>query len=170
MKPQIAIIGGAGFVGRSLSRQLSKRFQVRILDTRRLPKDLEGIVTYIHCDVTNPKDVEDGLHDIDLVIHTAIVQIPLINEQKLLGYAVNIVGTQNICEAVEKNPRIKGMMLTGTWHTIGEKDLQGTIDEEFGFRPDKVEERARLYAISKIAQEAIVRYYDEMSTKIYAII
>jgi len=27
---------------------------------------------------------------------------------------------------------IKGMLLTGTWHTIGEKELKGTIDEEFG--------------------------------------
>jgi UDP-glucose 4-epimerase len=71
---------------------------------------------------------------------------------------------------VEKNPRIKGLILAGTWHTIGERDLQGTIDEEFGFRPDKVEGRARLYALSKMAQEAIVRYYDEMSPKVFGII
>jgi hypothetical protein len=51
--------------------------------------------------------------------YTAIVQIPLINTQKLLGYSVNIVGTQNICKAVDKNPITKGLILTGTWHTIG---------------------------------------------------
>jgi UDP-glucose 4-epimerase len=62
------------------------------------------------------------------------------------------------------------MILAGTWHTIGERDLQGVVDEEFGFRPDKVEDRARLYAFSKMAQEAIVRYHDEMSPKIYGII
>lgn len=44
------------------------------------------------------------------------------------------------------------------------------IDEEFGFRPDQVETRARLYALSKMAQEAIVRLYDEMSEKIYGVI
>lgn len=106
----------------------------------------------------------------DLVIHTSIVQIPLINEEKRLGYEVNIVGTQNVCRAVEENARIKGMILTGSWHTIGERGLRGIIDEEFGFRPDKVEDRARLYALSKIAQECIVRFYDEMSDKIYGII
>jgi len=33
-----------------------------------------------------------------------------------------------------------------------------------------VEDRAKLYALSKIAQECIVRYYDEMSEKIYGVI
>jgi UDP-glucose 4-epimerase len=110
------------------------------------------------------------LRDVDLVIHTAIVQIPLINEQKRLGYEVNVLGTQNVCEVVNENPRIKGMILASSWHTIGESGLEGVIDEEFGFRPDKVEDRARLYALSKIAQESIVRFYDEMSEKIFGII
>jgi len=87
-----------------------------------------------------------------------------------LGYEVNVLGTQNICNVVDKNPHIKGMLHTGTWHTIGERELSGLIDEEFGFRPDKVEDRARLYALSKLAQEAIIRFYDEMSNKIYGII
>jgi UDP-glucose 4-epimerase len=83
---------------------------------------------------------------------------------------VNIIGTQNVCKAVEENPNVEGMIIAGSWHTVGEKELKGIIDEEFGFRPDKVEDRARLYALSKIAQESIVRYYDEMSNKIYGII
>jgi UDP-glucose 4-epimerase len=62
------------------------------------------------------------------------------------------------------------MILAGTWHTIGERELSGVINEEFGFRPDKVEDRARLYALSKMAQEAIVRFYSEMSDKVYGVI
>jgi UDP-glucose 4-epimerase len=104
------------------------------------------------------------------VIHTAIVQIPLINEQKRLGYEVNVIGTQNVCRAVEENPGIKGMILAGSWHTIGERGIVGMVDEEFGFRPDKVEDRARLYALSKVAQESIVRIYDEMSCKTFGVI
>lgn len=170
MRPKIAIVGGAGFVGESLAKHLSRKFQVEILDIRAPRESLEKFLNYTKCDIRHYQEVVDGLDDVDLVIHTAIVQIPLINENRSLGYEVNVIGTQNVCEAVDKNPKIKGMILAGTWHTIGERDLQGTIDEEFGFRPDKVEDRARLYALSKIAQEAIVRYYDEMSTKIYGII
>lgn len=170
LRSKIAIVGGAGFIGKSLAEHLSKRFEVRILDVQKPPEHLKAFVDYVHCDVRKNVEVADGVADVDLVIHTAIVQIPLVNEQKSLGYAVNVLGTQNVCEAVGNNPKVKGMILAGTWHTIGERDLKGIIDEEFGFRPDKVEERARLYALSKMAQEAIVRLYDEMSVKIYGII
>jgi nucleoside-diphosphate-sugar epimerase len=170
LKPKIAIVGGSGFIGKSLAEHFSKTFQVEILDIREPLEPLRNGVGYVHCDVTNYQEVVDGLAEVDLVIHTVIVQIPLINEQKSLGYKVNVIGTQNTCSAVENNQRIKGMILAGTWHTIGEKDLKGVINEEFGFRPDKVEDRARLYALSKMAQEAIVRYHDEMSTKIYGVL
>lgn len=169
MKQEIAITGGLGFIGRSLTKHLSKEFQVRILDIKSSSEDFSP-ANFVHCDIRNYQETTHALKDVDLVIHTAIVQIPLINENKALGYEVNILGTQNVCKAVEENPRIKGMILAGTWHTIGERDLRGVIDEEFGFRPDKVEERARLYALSKMAQEAILRYYDEISAKTYGII
>jgi UDP-glucose 4-epimerase len=170
LKHRIGIIGGAGFVGASLARHFVENFEVTILDVKPLQKDLEEVVTYTYCDVRNYVEVVKGLNDVDLVIHVAIVQIPLINEQKSLGYQVNVIGTQNVCKAVDESPNVKGMILSGSWHTVGERDLRGKIDEEFGFRPDKVEDRARLYALSKIAQESIVRLYDEISGKIYGII
>jgi len=127
-------------------------------------------VSFQICDVRDFEEVRKSLEDVDLVIHAAIVQIPIINECKRLGYEVNISGIQNFCKAVDESPGIKGMILAGSWHTIGERELRGVIDEEFGFRPDKVEDRARLYALAKIAQESIVRFYDEMSEKIFGII
>ena len=169
MCAKIGIIGGSGYIGYSLAKYLRRNFKVKILDVKHR-KRLERKIDFACCDVRSREDVEKGLEDVDLVLHTAIVQIPLINEKKRLGYEVNVNGTQNVCEAVNKNPRMKGMILTSSWHTIGEKELKGVIDEEFGFRPDKVEDRARLYALSKIAQESIVRLHDEMSEKIFGII
>jgi len=165
----IGITGGSGYIGLSLAKYLSRSFGVKILDVKQPPK-CAAIFDYAYCDVRKREDVENRLRDVDLVIHAAIVQIPLINEQKRLGYGVNFVGTHNVCEAVDKNPRIKGLILTSSWHTMGEKGLEGVVDEEFGFRPDKVEDRARLYALSKIAQESIVRFYDEFSEKIFAVV
>lgn len=170
LKHKVGIVGGAGFIGTSLARYFEKNFRVIILDVKNPPKDLKDVRNYLFCDVRNYEEVAKGLEDVDLAIHTAIVQIPLINEQKKLGYEVNVIGTQNVCKVVEENPKIKGMILAGSWHTVGERDLKGVVDEEFGFRPDKVEDRARLYAFSKIGQETIVRFYDEMSEKIYGII
>jgi len=167
---KIGILGGSGFVGSSLAKYLSKSFEVKVLDISPPSKSLQELVRFIKCDIRRYSKIHEGLHDVDVVIHAAIVQIPMISEQKKLGYEVNVLGTQYLCRAVEENSNIRGMILAGSWHTIGERNIIGVVDEEFGFRPDKVEERARLYALSKIAQESIVRLYDEMSEKIYGII
>jgi nucleoside-diphosphate-sugar epimerase len=168
MRQRIAITGGLGYIGQSLSEELSSEFEVDVLDVK--PSGASKFGNYLPCDITDQKQTKKALDNVDLVIHTAIIQIPQITQAKRLSYQVNVLGTQNICNIVENNPKIKGMLLSGSWHTIGEKDLHGKIDEDFGFRPDKVEDRARLYALSKMAQEAICRYYDEMSSKIYGII
>jgi len=167
---KIAITGGSGFIGLSLMNHFSNNFEVKILDIKQPQQEIANKIDFVPCDIRSYEDVEKSLRDVDLVIHAAIIQIPLINEKRRLGYDVNITGTQNVCEVVDKNPRIKGMILTGTWHTIGERELSGVVNEELGYRPDKVEDRARLYVLSKIAQESIVRFYDEMSTKVFGII
>lgn len=166
----IAITGGAGYIGSSLAMHLSGYFDVKLLDVRSPRRRFSDAVSFQFCDIRDYGEVKKALEDVDLVVHTAIVQIPLINEQKRLGYEVNILGTQNVCRVVDESPRVKGLILAGSWHTIGERGLRGVIDEEFGFRPDKVEDRARLYALAKIAQESVVRFYDEMSEKVFGII
>jgi UDP-glucose 4-epimerase len=165
----VGIIGGSGFLGSSLAINLSSIFDIKILDIKE-PRCKMNKVMFTRCDVRDHEQVKKALKDVDLVIHTAIVQIPLINENKKLAYEVNFIGTHNVCQAVAENENIKGMILAGSWHTIGERELKGLINEEFGFRPDMVEDRARLYAFSKIAQECMVRYYDEMTQKIYGVI
>ena len=169
MPKRIGIVGGSGYVGSSIARSLSQEFNVTVLDVKP-PADRNFRFGFRQCDVRDYESVHSALDGIDLVVHTAIIQIPLINEQKKLGYEVNVIGTQNVCRAVEESACIKGMILAGTWHTIGERGIVGVVDEEFGLRPDKVEERAVKYALSKMAQESIVRLHDEMSEKIYGII
>jgi nucleoside-diphosphate-sugar epimerase len=165
----IVIVGGSGFIGSALAEQLSKSSHVRILDKNQPRR--RGDFEFAECDVRDYQSVQKGLEGADLVIHAAVIQIPLVNEQRRLGYEVNVVGTQNVCESVSRSRAAKGMLLVGSWHTIGERRITGVVNEAFGFRPDMVEERARLYALSKIAQEAVVRHFDEDSEdKIYGII
>ena len=168
---RIGIVGGSGYIGSTLAKYLSRKFEVKILDKSPYHKENKAKkIEYKFCDILKYEEVEQGLRDVDVVIHTAIVQIPLINEYKKLGYEVNMLGTQNVCRVVSETPSMRGMILTGSWHVFGEEKLEGIIDEKFGFRPDKVEDRAYLYVLSKVAQEIIVRFYDQMSSKIYATI
>jgi nucleoside-diphosphate-sugar epimerase len=166
----IGITGGAGYIGSSIAAELSQSFNIKLLDLKNPQKEMPKNVSFKQCDVREYQEVKKAVKDIDILIHSAIIQIPTINEKRELAYEVNFTGTQNICRAVVENPKTKGLILSGSWHTIGEKGLRGTINEEFGFRPDKVEERARLYALSKMAQEATVRFFDEMTPKVFGII
>ena len=169
-KHRIAVVGGSGYIGSAIADRLSNNYSVTVLDKNPLPTRLSDKVDYVQTDILNVEEIKKSFEGTDLVVHTAIVQIPLINEQKRLGFQVNFLGTQNICRAVDESSSVKGMILSGTWHVFGERGLDGIVDESFGFRPDKVETRARLYALSKLSQEINVRYYDEMSAKIYGVI
>ncbi|MEM0205268.1 MAG: NAD(P)-dependent oxidoreductase [Archaeoglobaceae archaeon] len=167
---KIAVVGGSGFIGSWVVKGLSSDYNVVIVDVKE-PRAGNYGADFRRCDIRSYASVEECLRDADLVINTAVVQIPKINEEKKLGYEVNIVGAQNVCEAVYRNPSVRGLIHAGSWHVIGEVGIVGTVDEAFGYRPDKVEDRARLYVLSKIAQEVIVRYYDEMDgSKVYSVI
>lgn len=169
-KYDVLIVGGSGFFGSHLARHMSEVFEVKVLDVKPLPEDLSDEISFQKCDVRRYESVKSGVEDSRLVVNTAIIGIPLINAEKQLGYEVNVLGTENVCEAVSESKYTAGLILTGTWHVFGERGLKGVIDEEFGCRPDKVEERARYYALSKTVQENIVRLYDEGLDKIYGII
>ncbi|EPA05286.1 NAD-dependent epimerase/dehydratase family protein [Candidatus Nitrosarchaeum limnium] len=156
----VAIIG-SGFVGTSLAHFLQNYFSVKTFDivsqsslltNSKIPHELIDITDFNSLQkIGNPK----------VIIHSAIIQIPKINEDKNLGYNVNVKGTQNICEIVSQNSSIQGMLLISSWHTYGEQQLKGLLQENIGYRPDMVEDRARLYALSKTIQECLIRFYDE---------
>ena len=171
MPPTIAVTGGCGFIGQTLAKHLRVKFNVRVIDRAGMPAQTDDRIQLVNCDMRDYMKIREALADADLVIHTAIVQIPQIKDERRLGYEVNVIGTQNVCEAVRESRIAKGLILTGSWHTIGERNIVGTVDEKFGFRPDMVEDRARVYALSKIAQEAVVRLFEDSSEdKTYGVI
>jgi nucleoside-diphosphate-sugar epimerase len=163
----IAILGGSGFVGSSLAAHLSYAFDVTILD-RVQPKS-PGLA-FKPCDIRDRQSLVDAIRGFDIVINTAIIQVPEITEKKRLGYEVNVLGVRNLCEAVESVDSVKGLLHASSWHVFGERDLRGTLNEQFGYRPDKVDERARFYAMCKIAQELHIRTTSEVSSKSFGII
>ncbi len=170
---RIGIVGGSGFVGSNLAEEfLIRGFKVRILDIKEPPKFLEKYenLEFLETDICNLEKLKKALTGVDIVINSAVIQIPDINVKKELAYKVNIIGTQNVCQVVHKKSEIKGLILTGTWHVFGERGYTEVINEEYGYHPDKTEKRSKLYVISKIAQEVIVRYYNIMSNKVFTVI
>jgi nucleoside-diphosphate-sugar epimerase len=162
----IGIVGGSGFVGSSLAKHLSSNFRIKIFDKKPVFEGLGDGITFQQCDIRDYNDVKEKIRDVDLVIHTAIVQVPQINEQRKLGYEVNVLGTQNVCEAVNECESIKGLLLSGSWHILAESGLQGVG----GKRINLTEERSKYYTLTKQCQELIVKLYREISEKTYGII
>ena len=168
----VAIIG-AGFIGSTLAKHLSSSYSVTTFDINPAPPLLKHIKNVEHkaCDISNCNEIKEKVGKPKVVLHTAIIQIPAINQMKNQAYEANILGTHNICKFVKETDGILGLILCGSWHVFGEREYRTTIDVSFGYRPDKVEERARLYVISKMVQEGIVRFYNSMvNEKTYGII
>lgn len=156
----VAIIG-SGFVGTSLAHFLQNHLSVKTFDiVFQSPLLADSNIPHELIDITDFNSLQK-IGNPKVIIHSAIIQIPKINEDKNLGYNVNVKGTQNICEIVTQNSSIKGMLLISSWHTYGEQQLKGILRENTGYRPDMVEDRARLYALSKTIQECLIRFYDE---------
>ncbi|RLI17746.1 hypothetical protein DRO54_11065 [Candidatus Bathyarchaeota archaeon] len=165
---KVAITGGSGFIGSSLAKSLSELFNIKVLDVRE-PNTIPPNAEFHYCDVRDVDTLRRCLSDVDAVIHTAVIQIPAINENKKVAYEVNVIGTHNVCMISNKLPNIKALILTGSWHIFGEQNLSGEIREDYGFRPYTVDARARLYVLSKIIQESIASYFNFSSEEKYFI-
>lgn len=160
----VAVIG-SGFVGSTLASYLKRFFSIKTFDILPQSDILKDIgIEHVIVNICNNSELISKIGNPKIIIHSAIIQIPKINEDKELGYQVNVIGTQNICEIVANHTSIKGMILISSWHTYGEQQLKGILKENIGYRPDMVEDRARLYALSKTIQECLIRFYDEKTS------
>ena len=156
------MIVGCGFIGSTLAKFLSKKLKIITIDVVPQPASLKDYdIPHKIIDIRNRELLKKEIGNPKVIIHTAIIQIPKITEDKKLGYGVNVVGTQNLCEIVSSTPEILGMILISSWHTYGEHELNGVLTEDLGYHPDNVEDRAKLYVLSKTIQECILRFFDE---------
>lgn len=164
---RIGIIGGSGFVGSHIALHLAEKgYDVTIYDIQK-PRFFHKNIKFVRKDIINENIAEIGNNEI--IINTAIIQLPMINEKPELGYRVNIMGLQRILEIVRDSRKVKGFILTSSWHVYGEK-LEGEITEEYGYHPDRVSERASLYVYSKIGQEVLTRFFSKLAPEKHFII
>jgi NADH dehydrogenase len=92
----ILITGGAGVVGRRLSRGLIERgFEIRVLD--RPGTRLEGLdVDLRHGDITDPTTLKGLFDGVETVYHLAAVILP---PDPGMFQIVNVQGTRNVVDA-----------------------------------------------------------------------
>lgn len=104
-KAKAMVIGGLGFVGRRLVKQLvcNGNYHVSVLDHQLPDEDSQedGVCSYVQCDLTSTDDIEVGLRETmsDVVFHTANMD-PTVDINCLL--TVSERGTENVLLACQR--------------------------------------------------------------------
>ena len=157
------VIIGSGFIGGSLAMYLKNFFSVTTISINPQPEWLRREkISHTICDILDYEKLSKEIEDATIVINTAILRIPQILENNQKGYSVNVLGTENICKIVANEQEIIGFINIGTTSVMGEKEIGEIMNEKLGYQPDKLEDRSRLYVITKILQENIIQFFDEI--------
>lgn len=106
---RVLLTGGSGTVGKEVLALLSQIRDCEIivfdLNTKKsnvIYEKYSNQITLIYGDITQEKEVEAACKEIDFVIHLAAIIPPLADEKPTLAEQVNVVGTQNLINALEK--------------------------------------------------------------------
>ena len=119
------VIGGSGYLGKRLVRQLVEdgSYKVHSLDLSIPPpsKRNRDVSSYIQTDITNREDMIKALRGMDVVFHTASI-IPLtidVTDEDM--YRVNVSGAHNVIEACKLND-VKRLVYTSSSSVVLSKN------------------------------------------------
>ncbi len=154
MRERVLITGGAGFIGRAVTRELLGRgHEVRILDSlieqvhgnRERPEDIPEEVELIRADVRNGDAVAKALKGIDSIVHLAAEVGVGQSMYAVERYtSVNDVGTAVLFEKLIEQP-VRRVVTASSMSIYGEglyRDADGALVEEAKRAPRSGEEQS----------------------------
>lgn len=111
MSKRVLITGANGAIGKECVKLLAEGktdYSIRCLvhNKQRTKKRIgrySNILELIEGDLTKPETLEKLTKEVDFVIHLAAVIPPIAHKNPKLAYNVNVGGTKNLIEALEKN-------------------------------------------------------------------
>ena len=160
----VLVVGGAGYVGSELVRQLLKSgYRVRVLDLQMFGLEpLEDLLGHRRLEVMkgdfrNIEHVVRALRGMDAVVHlAAIVGDPACAIDKNTTIAVNYQAARMMAQMARANG-ISRFVFASTCSVYGDASNQGVINEEGVLNP------VSLYATTKIdAEKALLETADDV--------
>ncbi|UCB45863.1 MAG: NAD(P)-dependent oxidoreductase [Spirochaetota bacterium] len=156
---KILITGAFGNVGRSTLNELLKRgYQVKVFErntfkNRFWAKKYKGKAQIILGDILNIRDVGKAVSGVDVVVHLAAVIPPLADRNPDLAEYINIGGTENIINAMKKQPAIPKLIYTSSVAVYGDRLDSPYIKETDSPNPSPGDH----YAMQKLKCEELIK-------------
>lgn len=156
----IAVTGGAGFIGSHIAERLCNDNKVKVIDNlyTGLDSNLSGFsdkIEFSKTSVTDSETIIKELSGINILFHEgANVRIPDSIEDPVFDAKTNIIGTLNILEAMRKND-VKTIVFAASTSVYGDP-IKLPINELHPLNP------LTPYAVGKTACENYIRIYSEM--------
>ncbi|MCZ7357863.1 MAG: NAD-dependent epimerase/dehydratase family protein [Candidatus Methanoperedens sp.] len=158
MKRNIAVTGGAGFIGSNLvDKLLSEGNKVTVIDNLSSGKleflnahTSNGNFSFIKADLTEPEKLRKAIDGADMIFHLAAnPDVRLGAENTRVHLEQNIIATYNVLESMRMNGQ-KNIAFTSTSTVYGEAGIIPTPESYGPLIP------ISLYGASKLACEALV--------------
>jgi UDP-glucose 4-epimerase len=160
---KILVTGGAGFIGSATVDQLidAGAAEVRVLDnfTRGSMRNLwscmeKGEIVVIDGDIRDREIVDAAVEGADYIFHLAALRITRCAEAPREGIDVLITGTMNVLESAVRH-KTKKIIAASSASVYGAPSYL-PMDEKHPFN------NRTLYGAAKIANEQMLRAYNEM--------
>lgn len=149
---KIAVIGGAGFIGRQLIRNIHGRHDVTCIDLIKNDQ-----CNSVICDITKQKDIEIALNGFETVYLLAAVSEASKNTtDPVNSMNLNIMGTVNVLNACVANKVKKIIFASTVWVYDACKETH--VNEDSVLDPNY---KGNLYTTSKICGEMLIKSFSK---------
>lgn len=160
---KVLITGGAGFIGSTIADQLLEQgaAEVRVMDNfvRGSQRNLErartrGGLVVLNQDIRNAAAVDDAVCGVDFIFHQAALRITRCAEAPKEAVEVLINGTLNVLESAVRH-NVRKVIAASSASVYGDPSYL-PMDESHPLN------NRTLYGAGKIANEQMLRSYEEM--------
>ena len=147
----VLITGATGFIGRNLAEELSGKKGFNIFCLVRNDKKAESLkhlgVKFIYADITEKHTLMKILrHKVDVVFHCA----GYVGNKKDLLYAVNVLGTENVCELAQRLNVERFVYLSSVSVISGNTEVP--LTEELPYKATAVYGKSKIEAERKVLE------------------
>jgi GDP-4-dehydro-6-deoxy-D-mannose reductase len=163
---RVLVTGASGFVGRHLAKNLQEHGHDIVLTAPDVESlTINGKTHSVHrCDITSQDEVNRMVRALkpDATVHLAgVAHVPSANSNQENLVRINIVGTTNICSALNTLPNASVLLASSALVYNLNQNHQVRLSEEYSTAPNSP------YGYSKLAAENICLTYASDRFKVF---